>query len=92
MVVTCENAEAAELGSEHFEECWGETSVKIDEGETVEQGAEMLLGMGWKPISANKEGEEKKTYHFCPYCNKGVTVEEFEKKMRDEDCHLERVK
>lgn len=90
LTIRCENADDE---TEHFEGCWEETVLKIENEENKDHAIELLVEMGWKTIISEGEEGELTDYHFCPYCNIGVTVEEYEEKIKkDLAPHLERVK
>jgi len=61
LIVNCDSAPGGEF-------CWGETIVKVEEGETKAMGIEAMEKWGWDFSDPD--------IHVCPYCAKGIKQED----------------
>lgn len=61
LIVNCDYEQDSEF-------CWGETLIKLEEGETKAMGITAMEKWGWDFSDPDM--------HICPYCTKGIKEED----------------
>jgi len=57
---------------EEFMDCWGETIIKLEEGEEFEEAIAFLETKGWKITVQNEGMDNECHFSICPYCCNGI--------------------